>query len=74
MMAIAEYQDYVQLAVSPNPCLDMSLCELSSITSKIIGQFVVYSTFLGAVSPAPYIHLNLHKGSPHGFQVFFSLD
>lgn len=51
MMAIAEYQEYVQLAVSPTSCLDMSLCELSSLTSKIIGQFVVYSTVLGAVSP-----------------------
>ena len=57
MMAIAEYQEYVQLAVSPTSCLDMSLCELSSLTSKIICQFVVYSTVLGAVSPAPYICL-----------------
>ena len=57
MMAIAEYQEYVQLAVSPTPCLDMSLCELSSLTSKIIGQFIVYGTILGAVSPSPYIYL-----------------
>ena len=57
MMPIAEYQEYVQLAVSPTPCLDMSLCELSSLTSKIIGQFIVYGTILGAVSPSPYIYL-----------------
>lgn len=45
--AIAEYQEYVQLAVSPTPCFDMSCVSCPLLTSKIIHWFVVYSTVLG---------------------------